>query len=347
MFNIILQEVPTKRIGTMMGVGTLITAIGPAVGPTFGGLIATTIGWRFVFIILIPVLLVSLVTSLACIPSVPIAADDDQAGLGPLDVFLMVLGFAGLIFGISNASAGWLSWRFGGALALGLIALAVFTLRARHQTQPIIDVRLFTDSRFSLHVGAYILFEISALALSFILPNHLQLVDGCTSLQAGLVVLPGAAIGAVLAPLSGRLYDQLGPRIPIISGSCVALIGLLGFALTARRLTAVAILILYIFFMLGIGLSFGNIMTNGLHRLSQEQQADGNAIFNTVQQFAAAVGSSLAATIVAAGQAAVADRRLGTINGSQHALILLLVIGTLEVLLILAALRRTRKQQLD
>ena len=82
MFNIILQQVPTKRIGTMMGVGTLITAIGPAVGPTFGGLVATTIGWR-------------------------------------------------------------------------------------------------------------------------------------------LVVLPGAAIRAVLAPLSGRLYDQLGPRIPIISGSLV------------------------------------------------------------------------------------------------------------------------------
>ena len=345
MFNIILQEVPTKRIGTMMGVGTLSTAIGPAVGPTFGGLIATTIGWRFVFIILIPVLLISLVTGLACIPSVPVAADGNQAGLEPLDIFLMVLGFAGLIFGIRNASAEWLSWRFGGALALGLIALAAFTLRAQHQTQPIIDVRLFTDTRFSLHVGAYILFEVSALALSFILPNHLQLVDGCTSLQAGLVVLPGAAIGAVLAPLSGRLYDQLGPRIPLISGSCVALIGLLGFALTARRLTALTILIVYIFFMLGIGLSFGNIMTNGLHRLSQEQQADGNAIFNTVQQFAAAIGSSLATTIVAAGQTAVADRRLGTINGSRHALTLLLIVGALEVLLILAALHRSQKTQ--
>ena len=159
------------------------------------------------------------------------------------------------------------------------------------------------------------------------------------------MVLPGAAIGAVLAPLSGRLYDELGPRIPIISGSCVALIGLLRFALAARHLTALAILILYIVFMLGIGLSFGNIMTNGLHRLSQEQQADGNAIFNTVQQFAAAIGSSLAATIVAAGQAAVTDRRLSTINGSQHALILLLIIGALEVLLVLAALRRSQKPQ--
>lgn len=253
----------------------------------------------------------------------------------------MILGFAGLIFGISNASARWLSWRFGGALLLGLIALAVFTLRAWHQTQPIIDVRLFTDSCFSLHVGDYILFKISVLALSFILPNHLQLVDGCTSLQARLVVLPGAAIGAVLAPLSGRLYD------PIISGSCIALIGLLGFALTARRLTAAIILILYIFFMLGIRLSFGNIMTNGLHRLGQEQQADGNAIFNTVQHFAAAIGSSLAATIVAAGQSAAADRRLGTIKGLQHALILLLLTGALEDLLILAALRRSRKPQLD
>ncbi|MCX8688221.1 MFS transporter [Bifidobacterium sp. B4142] len=345
MFNIILQEIPIKRIGTMMGVGTLITAIGPAVGPTFGGLVATTIGWRFVFIILIPVLVISLVTGLACIPSVPVSADRQAAGLGPLDVFLMVLGFVGLIFGISNASAGWLSWRFGGTLALGLVTLTAFSLRAQHQAYPIIDVYLFTDSCFSLHVGAYILFEICALALSFILPNHLQLVDGCTSLQAGLVLLPGAAIGAVLAPLSGRLYDQLGPRIPIISGSCVAFVGLLGFALTARRLTAITVLVLYIFFMLGIGLSFGNIMTNGLHRLSSEQQADGNAIFNTVQQFAAAIGSSLAATIVAAGQAAVADRRLGTINGSQHALILLLIVGTLEVLLILAAPRRSQKPQ--
>ena len=93
----------------------------------------------------------------------------------------------------TQASSTAIPHRVIGALALSLIALAVFTLRARHQAQPIIDVRLFTDSRFSLHVGAYILFEISALALSFILPNHLQLVDVCTSLQAGLVVLPGAA----------------------------------------------------------------------------------------------------------------------------------------------------------
>ena len=62
---------------------------------------------------------------------------------------------------------------------------------------------------------------------------------------------------------------------------------------------------------------------------------------------AAAIGSSLAATIVAAGQSAAADQRLGTVNGSQHALSLLLLIGALEVLLILAALRRTRMQQLD
>ena len=124
------------------------------------------------------------------------------------------------------------------------------------------------------------------------------------------------------------------------------LITAIGPAVGPRHLTTLAILILYIFFMLGIGLSFGNIMTNGLHRLSQKQQADGNAIFNTVQQFAAAIGSSLAATIVAAGQAAVTDRRLGTINGSQHALILLLIVGSLEVLLILvAALRRSRKPQ--
>lgn len=340
MYNIILEEVPPRRIGTMMGVGTLITAIGPAVGPTFGGLVATTIGWRYVFAILVPLLIISLVLGLTCIPSRPVTGR--TSSVNPLDLVLIVLGFCGMIFGISNASAGPSSWRFTGALAAGLSCLVWFTWRAAHETGAVIDVRLFTDGRFTMHVCAFILFEISALALSFILPNHLQLVNGLNALQAGLVVLPGAAVGAVLAPLSGRLYDQLGPVVPIVSGSLISLCGLFGFALCGRHLSVTLILCLYILFMLGIGLSFGNIMTNGLRRLTDDQKADGNAIFNTVQQFAAAVGSSLAATLVAAGQATTSDRRLGTIAGSRNALLLLLVLGTLEAILAAWAIRRHR-----
>lgn len=341
MFNIILDEVPARRIGTMMGVGTLITAIGPAVGPTFGGLVSTTIGWRFIFVFLVPVLLTSLILGLACIRATP--PSRQNAGLNPLDVLLIILAFSGLIFAISNASAGALSWRFTGSLLVGFAALAWFIRRATHQNKPVIDVRLFKGKSFSLHVCAYILYEVCALALSFVLPNYIQLVNGRNALQAGLIVLPGTAIGAILAPVSGRIYDQFGARLPILSGSLISLIGLVGFALSGRRLHDGLIIVLYICFMLGIGLSFGNIMTNGLRQLTQGEQADGNAIFNTVQQFAAALGSSTAATLVAAGQAAETSRRLGTIDGSWHTFVLLVVLGIAESALafMLTARRRS------
>ncbi len=60
MFNIILEQVPVSKIGMMMGVGTMIPAIAPAIGPTFGGLVVTSIGWRYIFILLLPVLVQSL-----------------------------------------------------------------------------------------------------------------------------------------------------------------------------------------------------------------------------------------------------------------------------------------------
>ncbi|WP_339350700.1 MFS transporter [Bifidobacterium indicum] len=341
MFNIILDKVPARRIGTMMGVGTLITAIGPAVGPTFGGLVSTTIGWRFIFVFLVPVLLASLILGLVCIRAKP--AFHQAAGLNPVDVLLIVLSFSGLIFAISNASAGVLSWRFTGSLSVGIASMTWFIYRSIHQNKPIIDMRLFTDKLFSLHICAYILYEVCALALSFILPNYIQLVNGRNALQAGLIVLPGAALGAVLAPLSGRIYDQLGARVPILSGSLISMIGLTGFALFGRRLSDGLIIVLYICFMLGIGLSFGNIMTNGLRQLTQGEQTDGNAIFNTVQQFAAALGSSTAATLVSAGQAAETSQRLGTIEGSWHTFVLLVVLGFAETALafILTVRRRS------
>lgn len=64
MFNIILEQVPSSKIGFMMGVGNLITGIAPAIGPTFGGLVANSWGWRWIFVLLLPLLLCSLVAGL-------------------------------------------------------------------------------------------------------------------------------------------------------------------------------------------------------------------------------------------------------------------------------------------
>ena len=60
MFNIILEQVPKGKVGTMMGVGSMITGIAPALGPTFGGIILQALNWRWVFWLLIPLIIISL-----------------------------------------------------------------------------------------------------------------------------------------------------------------------------------------------------------------------------------------------------------------------------------------------
>ncbi|GAX01576.1 DHA2 family efflux MFS transporter permease subunit [Secundilactobacillus silagei] len=335
MFNIILEQVPQPKIGAMMGVGTLITGVAPAIGPTFGGTLIAMLNWRYIFILLLPLLIFALILGLFCIEQKsPIV----HANIDTISVILIVLTFCGLIFGISNiGSTRLVSVSVAGALLLGVIALGLFIFRSTRIAHPIINLSLLGNQFFSGHLIAFALLEIIALGVSFLLPNYIQIVNRSSALQAGLIVLPGAALGAIAAPLSGRLYDYVGGRLPLRSGGLIALLGIAAFMLMSHHLNDMLIIFLYIIFMVGIGSSFGNLMTNGLQQLNRTDQTDGNALFSTVQQFCGAVGTSLAAAIIAAGQAETASLSVGTATGSFHVLILFVILSLAELVIIIWA----------
>ena len=330
MFNIILESVPASKIGSMMGVGSLITAVAPAVGPTFGGLVVNSLGWRFIFIFLLPILLVSLGLGLVSIQQInPLQA----VHLDWLSLCTIILAFVGLIVGFSNLSN--FTWWVAGSLLLGLIGLVGLTLRSQKIAQPIINFAVFQNKRFCGHVLAFFTFNLISLGLAFILPNYIQLVNHHSAFKAGLIVLPGTAMGALLAPFAGRILDHWGARVPILGGTILSVGAVICFNLQASQLQDALIAFIYFFYMSGTGLAFGNIMTSGLQNLRIAQQADGNAILNTLQQFAGACGTSIVAAIVAQGQKSWSQSlTLGTIFGSQHALFFLLLLGLLELVVL-------------
>jgi hypothetical protein len=107
----------------------------------------------------------------------------------------------------------------------------------------------------------------------------------------------------------------------------------------AQSLSNWAIAVLYTVYMLSLGLSFGNLMTEGLSYLSGLTKSDGNAIMTTVQQISGAIGTAIVAAIVALGQAAPhVSRAVGTANGAQHALLFVVVLLLIALILLVRVL---------
>ncbi|BDR60289.1 DHA2 family efflux MFS transporter permease subunit [Lactobacillus xylocopicola] len=346
MFNIILERTPLDKIGLLMGIGTMITAVAPALGPTFGGVVVNLLGWRYIFIFMVPVMIISLIMGLMSIPhdSSSIKRTKlDWAGVGSIAV-----SFVGLILAFSNlATVMQNPVLFLAPLLVGIVGLIVFIRHSLKVTSPLINIRVFKKLKFTQGLGAYFIFQINTLGLSFILPNYVQIVNRMTAMTAGLLLLTGGLVGAIASPVGGRLLDSYGPRKPIMTGAILEIIGAILFCAFASSLTAGQIIFFYAVTMLGIGLVMGNIMTASLNALKQDENTDGNGLFNMTQQFAGAVGTSVVSAIMQFAQQVSGKQSTAgkLIDGAQTGLIFLLILVVGGVYLLYQATKRLKTRK--
>lgn len=326
MFNIVLEQVPREKLGLMMGIASLITAMAPAVGPSVGGLIVSNFGWRMIFIALLPLLVASFFLGVFSIRQV---TEVKKQPFPLRDCLLLAAGFACLIFAASTASnTGWLSLPVLLLIAACVLCVAFFCRRSLLAETPLIDVRVFRCIPFSFNVMGIVLIQFICLGLGFLIPNYAQIVSGQDAFLAGCLLLPGCLIGAALSPVSGKILDKFGAKKPIIAGNISIILALICFSLSGVKLVTGAIIVFYMFFAFGQGSSVGNMMTNGLKQLPKEQNADGNAVINTLQQLAGAVGTSVVTTIVASSQSSFSgSMAAATAEGTRNSFYLLAILA--------------------
>lgn len=342
MFNIILEQVPKHKIGLMMGVGTLITAVAPAIGPTIGGLLASHFGWRSIFAVQLPILIISLLVGLYSIEQ---KTEVKREVLDIPSLVAVIALFVGLIMGVHGlADHAFLSFSVLGWLAIGVLGFLGLVTRTHQMDNPIINLSVLKNRSLSGHILAFVILQLSSLGMSFILPNYMQLVNHSNTTQAALMLLPGAIIGAGFAPCSGIILDKVGARKPILSGAGLIVLSLLLYSLFGSSLSNSLILVFYIIFMIGMGLAFGNIMTNGQKQLTNDQQADANAIYNTLQQFAGAVGTTMASLIVALSQSDNSiSYQQATAQGSRNGFIVLSCFAVLQLGILFLVVKKEKK----
>ena len=340
MINIITEQAPLSHLGLMMGIGSLVTAVAPAVGPSVGGWLAETFGWRAIFAALLPLLLVAFALGIRSI------RQSHEVARDPFDLpgwACLATSFACLVFAIDEGTnVGWASPAILGLFAAFAVLLALFVMRERTCEQPLIHLAIFSERGYVLGLGVIVFMQFSIMGLSFLLPNYAQLVLGANQFEAGTTLLWGCILGAAMAPVSGRILDRLGARVPVVGGELCALAAVTLMGVLAARFSVALMAGVYVLFALGQGLMYGNNMTCALRFLPADVKPDGNAMFTTLQQLAGAVGTSVAAAVVNAAQAGAGDEGMAaaTAAGTQSALAVL--VATVAVSLACAVLETRR-----
>ena len=295
-FNIILEQVPAAKTGTMMGIASLIMAAGPALGPTFGGIVITVLGWRAIFSLMIPLTILSLLGGGLTITQKTAPSRLRLDGIGTL---LVMAGFFLLVYGVTGLeSVSDKPVQVVCCLVLGVAALAVFCLHAKRTADPLIHLTVFRSPVFNWHLLSYIFMQVVFLGFSFVLSNYLQIVCGASAFVTGLCLLPGAMGQAILSICSGMILDRYGAKKPIYFGSVLAIVGSGLFFAAGAYMETVLVVVFYIIMEVGLGCTYGNTMTHALQNISPDENSDGNAVFNTFGQLAGSVGTSVAAVIL-------------------------------------------------
>ncbi|MFZ3578342.1 MDR family MFS transporter [Virgibacillus sp. DJP39] len=291
-FNTFLLIFPPRRRGAVMGIVGLVIMFAPAIGPTLSGVIVQHLGWRYLFITVIPFALFSIVFAYKYLINV---SEVTKPKIDVLSIIYSTIGFGGVVFGFSSAGGseeGFLSPKAYVPIFIGIIALLLFSLRQFKLKDPLLDLRVFKYPMYTLGVVMFIIIIMAMFASEIILPIYMQGPLALTAATAGLVLLPGSLLNGLLSPVMGKLFDKVGPRKLMIPASFL-LCGTM-FIMTGLDMnTPVWIIVVsYVLLMISVSAIMMPVETNGLNQLPKRLYPHGTAVMTTLQPVAGAIGVS-------------------------------------------------------
>ena len=235
--------VAEERRVRVLGLYTMMFALGSALGPLLAGVIVSRWGWSAVFWARAPIALTGCALGFALPPAAPLQRASPFAAPGipdpvaqerfdALGAALLVLTIGTLLLTLNRLRAPAVAAAFA---AVTLAGLWSFIRQERRVEQPIIDLRLFRIRGFAAVNLGHTLMNFSGFAIMLLMPFYLDRVAKLETLSLGLV-LAASPLGMILAaPIAGRLAGRIGPRRLTVAGAVCAAVGLAGIALLAGQ----------------------------------------------------------------------------------------------------------------
>lgn len=297
---------PIEKRGSILGLSSLVISAAPAIGPTISGLILEFLPWRWLFILVLPFMLLAFIVGYFKLPnfstprpikidyiSVLISLVGSALALGSLTVFQINLWY-GLVM-----------------LICGLLIIALFTKRQLHLKNPMLKVQIFTYPSFRWMTLVGIFAFMVLLGTEQLMPIYTEKIIGMGSFLSGLILLPGAICNAIAASFVGRWYDQYGPKWLITIGAIIMLISSIPLVMVNQHSSVAGLTIAYTFRMIGNAFVFSPALSEAFSDLSQTENSHGTALNNTLRQVFGAVSVTLCVVIANTPASLVTGIRYG------------------------------------
>ncbi len=295
-FSTLWRAFPPEERSKAAGIMVVPAAVAPASGPIIGGLLLKYLTWHWIFIVNVPIGITALVITFFYLKE---HTEPNPGRFDPYGFALSATGLASLLYALSQAGAN--GFNDATVLAFGIAGIALmatFVIVELRTKEPMLDVRIFTNTLFRACNMAWLVTMFAFGSMIFLLTLELQAERGLSALQSGLVVFTMAVGVMLIAQPASRIYRVVGPQRMIALG--LALSGATYFALSQVDLGTSEWTLRGLMFVRGIG--FGLVLVPlqaaTYATVTPAETGRATAVYNATSQFASSLGVAVAASLL-------------------------------------------------
>lgn len=286
---VLFRVFPPERRGMAMGMFGISVILGPALGPTIGGLLIDQFNWRYVFFANVPLSCAAMLLGTLFMP------ERAEAGKRPdfdwLGFVLLAVAIGTLLTGLSNGQReGWNSDFVLGMFATAAASGTAFLAWELNVAQPLVALRVLAVGQFTAAAIVAFIFGVGLFGSVYLVPLFVQLVQKYTPLNAGLLLMPAGLIMGVFMPIAGYISDRAPARTLIISGLVCFAISSYWMSIVDANTSFWMLAWLVVLSRIGLALIKPALNLSALRPLPQDLLSQGAGMINFARQLGGAFG---------------------------------------------------------
>jgi EmrB/QacA subfamily drug resistance transporter len=297
--TILVKAVGREDLAKVMSVVGVPTILAPIFGPTLGGLLLQGVGWHAIFLVNVPIGIVTFFVARKLLPR----DHAEKAEAGRLDwqgLILAAAGTVGVTYGLSESATAdsFTSMSVVLPVVVGLVLLAAFVIRSRRIVEPLLDLRLYRIRAYSAASVVFFCLGAGLFGALILLPLYFQVARGYDAIHTGLLLIPQGIGGAIGMNWSSMATRRFGAGLTSLWGCIILAAGTVPFLFVNATTSFVIIGVAMVVRGVGIGLAFMPAMTAAFSALAHDQVNDASPQLNVIQRVGGSLGTAVIAVVL-------------------------------------------------